>query len=652
MNIIYHYYATKTLARKAGFDEKTAQLLAHFSQMIDDFILPGIVVLNNPQEVPPDFFVSNHYAAPLGADAYAFQLLPTGIDFVQSLNESYRKHTLSPFHFVPAKTLAECTSSRADYRAVAASSPSATLINRLVSEKVSAAKAEKSRANLIALGMAIHSYADTFAHCNFSGQLGWENESFIKNVSIAPDISDFGAIDLIPPIEAAEIYFFKSMPPIGHANVGYFPDYSCLFIDYALKNAENDFSHSIEVSRSNADFYETPSRNILNFFRDVLGNSPVSDAEWQTIWTPLRNAQSVTRLVRPIVKQIFGKYFPDIDYNYDENEYFNISASLLGNTSGILPQTLNSIKNIFDTEGRKASTGRLLSIDGSGMDVFFEFQQAAHKWSDDVTGATVPPIEDYRAGLPQIKQVYSREMNNVLKPVALRVNQQVTPYQGLITTQNPSPQPRPTPIEPSVPQPQPTPIQPSVPQPQPTPIQPSVPQPTPIEPPVPQPQPPKEEWKPTSTLAQLVLSAGFTYEPEQDIIKSTHENVQRTLGYCKLYDQTAVFINSLIDCEPIIFTYGEYEYMLELWKGQYGIETGGEIGLYYRVADEPLTESERTLTGKLFKCVPDDMMINMAFTLYRKGKEFMKRGPEPSWWLTGFHWGFFSEPKQLVMNAA
>ena len=32
------------------------------------------------------------------------------------------------------------------------------------------------------LGMALHTYADTYAHCGFSGLEGWENKAVIKKV--------------------------------------------------------------------------------------------------------------------------------------------------------------------------------------------------------------------------------------------------------------------------------------------------------------------------------------------------------------------------------------------------------------------------------------------------------------------------------------
>lgn len=85
-----------------------------------------------------------------------------------------------------------------------------------------------------------------------------------------------------------------------------------------------------------------------------------------------------------------------------------------------------------------------------------------------------------------------------------------------------------------------------------------------------------------SNLGRTVYDAGFRYYPTDDIIYSRKNAEQNKLGFCYAYDEGIVAISSILDCETIYFQYGGKEWMAELWKGQYGIETGGEIGLYYR----------------------------------------------------------------------
>ena len=47
-------------------------------------------------------------------------------------------------------------------------------------------------------------------------------------------------------------------------------------------------------------------------------------------------------------------------------------------------------------------------------------------------------------------------------------------------------------------------------------------------------------WTPTSALGLAVYAAGFTYDPEQDIILSRPDALQRKFGYAYGYDASAL----------------------------------------------------------------------------------------------------------------
>ena len=173
----------------------------------------------------------------------------------------------------------------------------------------------------------------------------------------------------------------------------------------------------------------------------------------------------------------------------------------------------------------------------------------------------------------------------------------------------------------------------------------------------------QNEWKPQSAVALAVYAAGFRYDADQDIIYSRMHALQRTFGYCYVYDCMApVSISATIDCEPIFFSHDDKDWMIELWKGQYGVETGGEIGVYnrpskaslkYRVLDRTLgRRSYDSANGKFFACVEDVDRLKMKFTLRRNGEVLFERGPEKHWWLTGFKWGVLSKPEELGMEAS
>ena len=172
-------------------------------------------------------------------------------------------------------------------------------------------------------------------------------------------------------------------------------------------------------------------------------------------------------------------------------------------------------------------------------------------------------------------------------------------------------------------------------------------------------------WTPQSALAHAVEAAGFLYDPRQDIIYSKMYPLQRHFGYAYGYDAAALAMNAIIDCEPIFFDYAGKTWMIELWKGQYGLETGCEIGVYNRAPGSPAipyalldaTIGQRPGDSNpshnlFFDCAGDDELLLMSSTLYRNGEKLLCRGPERHWWLTGFKWGVYSEPSDLTMDVS
>jgi hypothetical protein len=152
-------------------------------------------------------------------------------------------------------------------------------------------------------------------------------------------------------------------------------------------------------------------------------------------------------------------------------------------------------------------------------------------------------------------------------------------------------------------------------------------------------------WEPTSSLAKAVVKAGFRYDPAQDIIYSKFDAWQRQVGFTWPYDVASAPLHMIIDCETFYFWHDRKPWLIELWKGQYGLETGAEVGVY--VDDVAASLASIHPKSRFYnECVP----LGMRFTLYRKGAPLLHRA-EPHWWLTGFKWGVFTEKtKDLVMD--
>lgn len=150
----------------------------------------------------------------------------------------------------------------------------------------------------------------------------------------------------------------------------------------------------------------------------------------------------------------------------------------------------------------------------------------------------------------------------------------------------------------------------------------------------------------SGSLDDIISEAGYSYDPRQDIFYSNMNAWQRDMGYCRLYDEAAGSLSMIFDSEPITFDYDGREWLIEFWKGQYGMTSGAEIGVYSREKAE--NNPTEFLTGPFYDCAADDDRLLMSFYLIKNGDVLIDR-MERHWWLTGFKLGTFSEPEELTM---
>lgn len=148
-------------------------------------------------------------------------------------------------------------------------------------------------------------------------------------------------------------------------------------------------------------------------------------------------------------------------------------------------------------------------------------------------------------------------------------------------------------------------------------------------------------------LSSLIEPAGFCYRREQDIFSSRKDAWQRRFGYRSLYDRTAPLGQMVFQCEPVYFNYGHKTWLIELWKGQYGINTGAEIGVYH--ADAVI--SPDGYKNARFQAASDEELLSMKLELW-KGDRKLFEAEACHWWLTGFRMGLFSWPECLRMDVS
>lgn len=141
-----------------------------------------------------------------------------------------------------------------------------------------------------------------------------------------------------------------------------------------------------------------------------------------------------------------------------------------------------------------------------------------------------------------------------------------------------------------------------------------------------------DEWDSTGIL-------GYLYDPDEKCFYTSDDPWQRNFGYNELYDQSASLVAIVIETCRLKFNYADKDWMIQLWKGQYGfVLYGAEIGIYNKPEDRTIEH---------YDCATDEDMVQMEMTLYEKREvlgvetwtKVFARPYERQWWHTGFVWG-------------
>lgn len=147
-------------------------------------------------------------------------------------------------------------------------------------------------------------------------------------------------------------------------------------------------------------------------------------------------------------------------------------------------------------------------------------------------------------------------------------------------------------------------------------------------------------------LNELAGPFGFAYEPEQEIFVGRVDAWQRKEGYERLFDKLAPKFNMVMDAYPVYFDYQDKTWLIEFWKGQYGINTGAEVGVYH--TNRLVAPEQRKQVH--YNAVSDCEMPLIGICLERRGEKLFSL-KQYHWWLAAFRMGMFSQPKELAMYA-
>ncbi len=141
-----------------------------------------------------------------------------------------------------------------------------------------------------------------------------------------------------------------------------------------------------------------------------------------------------------------------------------------------------------------------------------------------------------------------------------------------------------------------------------------------------------DDWDQTGII-------GYLYDPEAQCFYTADDPWQRNFGYNELYDQSASLVAIIIETCRLKFEYDDRDWMIQLWKGNYGfILYGAEIGIYTKPKDRAIEH---------YDCATNEDMLQMEMTLYEKTEvlgvetwvKTFSRPYQRQWWHTGFVFG-------------
>lgn len=125
-----------------------------------------------------------------------------------------------------------------------------------------------------------------------------------------------------------------------------------------------------------------------------------------------------------------------------------------------------------------------------------------------------------------------------------------------------------------------------------------------------------------------ILGTGYSFSIPEVLLYAQVNAWTRNFGFCFFYDffsYTTPFF--FYETRRIKFDYDGLEWMIQIWKGNYIITNGAEIGIYSR---------DESRFGTYYDCATDEQMMEMSMELYHGDDLIFSRPKQLHWWLTGF----------------
>ncbi len=302
MQIDFHYSVIRILAEKAGFTPADAQIIAYASQYVDD------ATNYRPLKIEGD--LKFNYPRYDGKEFDPICTAHKGLQFLKDFKKIVQHKIYIPFHFLPSKPFEEGV----DFDYV--TKPNSELAQDLLNQAISKFDTDEPKLKkLIGLGVAIHTFADTWAHQDFSG-IHSSKHNDIEKIAIWKE-DKWDRINFFLQLE------YNVLPDIGHAEAFSYPDLP--FLKWRYIHAKSNRV----VERDNfKEFYEaakTIYQKLLEFKqKENIWSEFVDSLE---VCLKYENYSAKDRF------EYYQKIFPEIGFYYNskqwEKEAINISRKLV-----------------------------------------------------------------------------------------------------------------------------------------------------------------------------------------------------------------------------------------------------------------------------------------------------------------------------------
>ncbi|MGD2185309.1 MAG: hypothetical protein PVI71_04235 [Desulfobacterales bacterium] len=320
MKIDAHYYAILAFARACGFCKENAYQIAYASQFVDDAKINLMFLKKDAEtDIEHDIIGDKHFLVNM-ATCHSYTR-------VKTFNYDAMIHNTCAFHFVPG-----CNGEKFSEKLRCAED--SEVIQRILNQAV-------EQADPIKLGIALHAYADTFSHQDFSGLLSKVND--IKNPEAKSELP-FDWRDIAYKIgkffvrkDKLDKLLDKGLPAYGHGQASWFPDLPYLKWEFQYDpSSEFAMAHEGKTEIDNPQRFERAFQKIKMHLENFLEKQPqfkdpdIDFQKFDVLFDTLKETKHTRKRIKNWKnlmvdnglfekKELFDKV--DAAYDYDENRW-------------------------------------------------------------------------------------------------------------------------------------------------------------------------------------------------------------------------------------------------------------------------------------------------------------------------------------------